>query len=83
MILAVCECGYRIEADTQPGDFDADIYEAGTMRGLAEQFVDEGLIGEIPERLQFYIDYDAIARDLSMDYAQAEVVGTHLIYRCA
>ena len=53
------------------------------MRALAEQFVDDGLFGDIPERLQFYIDYDAIARDLSMDYGEAEIAGTHLIYRSA
>lgn len=53
------------------------------MRDLAEQFVDEGLFGDIPERLQFYIDYDAIARDLSVDYSVAEVAGQNLIYRSA
>ena len=82
VILAVGERSYTLEANTQPSDFDVDIYEMDTMRELAEQFVDEGYFGDIPERLQFYIDYDAIARDLSMDYAEAEVAGTHLIYRC-
>ena len=83
VILAVGECGYAFEADTQPSDFDVDIYEVDTMRDLAEQFVDEGLFGDIPERLQFYIDYDAIARDLSIDYAEAEIAGIRLIYRAA
>ena len=83
VILAVGECGYVFEDSTQPGDFDLDIYPFDTMRELAAHFVEEGLFGDIPERLQFYIDYDAIARDLSMDYAEAEVAGSHLIYRSA
>lgn len=83
VILAVGECGYRFEDITQPDDFDLDIYHLDTMRDLAEQFVDEGLFGDIPERLQFYINYDAIARDLSVDYSEAEVAGQRLIYRSA
>ncbi|MEP3785595.1 MULTISPECIES: antirestriction protein ArdA [Paracoccaceae] len=83
VILAVGECGYRFEATTQPNDFDLEIHHIETMRELAEQFVDEGQFGDIPERLQFYIDLDAIARDLAIDYAEAEVAGTRLIYRAA
>ncbi|WP_299297215.1 hypothetical protein [uncultured Tateyamaria sp.] len=37
------------------------------MRELTEDFVEQGLFGDIPEPLHFYIDYDAIARDLSVD----------------
>lgn len=83
VIIAVGDCGYTFDANTQPSDFDIDIYELDTMRELAEQFVDEGLFGDIPEPLQFYIDYDAIAHDLSMDYSQTEIAGTSLIYRSA
>lgn len=83
VILAVGQCGFRFEDNTHPSDFDLDIYHFDTMRELAEHFVEEGLFGDIPERLQFYIDYDAIARDLSVDYAEATVAGTCLIYRCA
>ena len=53
------------------------------MRDLAIEFVDEGFFGDIPERLQFYIDYDAIARDLSVDYSEAVIAGERLIFRCA
>jgi antirestriction protein len=83
VILAVGECGYRFEASTQPSDFDLDIYHVEKMRELAEEFVEEGLYGDIPEHLQFYIDYDAIARDLAADYSEAEVAGQRLIYRSA
>jgi len=83
-ILAVVEGGYSFDPDTvDPDDFELDIYHLDTMKALAEQFVDEGLFGEIPEQLQYYIDLDAIARDLSMDYTETEVAGQRLIYRCA
>ena len=52
------------------------------MKELAERFVDEGLFGEIPDHLAHYIDYDAIAHDLAMDYAETEIAGVRLIYRC-
>lgn len=82
VILAVGECGHSFDAKTCPCDFDLEIHACVTMRELAEQFVDEGLYGVIPERLEFYIDYEAIARDLSMDYAEAEIAGIPLVYRC-
>ncbi len=80
IVIAVGECGYGFDPDPQA--YDVDIYPVGSMRELAEQFVDEGLFGDIPERLQHYIDYDAIGYDLSMDYAEIEVAGERLIYRC-
>ena len=52
------------------------------MRDLAESFVDEGLYGTIPDHLAHYIDYDAIARDLSMDFTETEIAGVRLIYAC-
>lgn len=82
VILAVGECGYAFDVKTCPDDFDLDIYEGVTMRELADQFVEEGLFGDTPERLQFYIDYDAIARDLSVDYTETEIAGQRLVYRC-
>lgn len=83
VIIAVGECGYRFETTTAPDDFEVDIYHTETLRELAEQFVDEGLFGDIPERLQFYLDYDAIARDLGVDHSETEVAGERLIYRAA
>ena len=51
---------------------DVEIYEETNMNELAEQFVEDGLFGNIPKALINYIDYDAIARDLSMDYTEVE-----------
>lgn len=82
VILAVGECGYQFDDNTSPTDFDIDIYDVGSMRELAEQFVEEGLYGDIPESLQFYIDYEAIARDLAVDYSETVIAGSRIIYRC-
>jgi len=49
---------------------DCDLYEDMSFKDLAYEFVEEGLFGEIPEHLANYIDYDAIARDLEMDYTE-------------
>ena len=83
VIIAVGECGYDFDLATgDPDDFDIDIYAVDSLRELAEQFVDEGLLGDIPSHLAPYIDYDAIARDLAMDYGQTYIAGTRLVYRC-
>ncbi len=81
VIIATGECGYAFTDQTQSSDFDIDIYEVASLRELAEQFVEEGLFGETPDHLQSYIDYDAIARDLSMDYSCIEIAGCHYVYR--
>lgn len=82
--LAVGECGYAFDpAKDSPDDIELDIYPVETLRELAEQFVEEGLFGEIPDRLQHYLDYDAIARDLGMDYTETTIGGERLVYRCA
>lgn len=82
-VIAVGECGYELDADKNAlNDLELEIYEIDTMRELAEQFVDDGLFGEVPPSFQNYIDYDAIARDLSIDYTETVIAGQHLIYRC-
>jgi hypothetical protein len=50
--------------------YDVDIYDyrdnksfTDTFELLASDFIDEGLFGEIPKALEFYIDYERIARD--------------------
>jgi hypothetical protein len=84
LIIAIGECGYSFDLENDdPDDLDIDIYDLDTMKELAEQFVDEGLFGEIPEHLQHYIDYDAIAYDLSMDYTETTIAGIRLIYRAS
>ena len=84
VIIAVGEAGYDFNPEKDdPDDFDIDLYELDTLRDLAEQFIDEGLFGEIPENIRFYLDYNAIARDLGMDYTEIRLNGANYIYRCA
>lgn len=83
-IIAVGEVGCCFDPETvSPSDFDVDIYHVDSMKELAEQFVEEGLFGNIPEHLANYIDMGAIAYDLAMDYTETEVAGERLIYRAA
>lgn len=81
-ILGVGEYGleFDLEAD-DPNELDVDIYHLDSLRDLAEQFVDEGVMGDIPESMRFYFDYDAFARDLAVDYSETEIAGQRLIYR--
>lgn len=81
LIIAVGEIGYDFDPYNESNHDDIELYRVDNMRELAEQFVEEGLFGDIPERLQFYIDYDAIARDLAFDYSEIEIAGERLIYR--
>lgn len=46
---------------------DITFYQDMSLKDVAEEMVDEGLFGDIPESIINYIDYDAIARDLSYD----------------
>ena len=82
-ILAIGESGLSFDPNTvDPWNLDIDVYRIDCMRNLAIEFVEEGLLGDIPERLQFYIDYNAIARDLSVEYSEAIIAGERLVYRC-
>lgn len=82
-IIANGECGYGFNPDTDNIEsMDLDVYEVESLKELAEQFIDEGLFGEIPAHLQNYIDLEAIARDLSVDYAMTDIAGDRLAYRC-
>ena len=81
VIIAVGEGGYTFDAQRDPDHYGLDVYYADSLRDLAGQFVDEGLYGDIPEQLQYYIDYDAIARDLAVEYTETVIAGERLIYR--
>jgi antirestriction protein len=83
VIVAVGECGYRFDIETDdPDDLDVDLYTEMTLSDLAHQFVDEGLFGDIPASIASYIDYDAIARNLGMDYTEITIAGETCVYRC-
>lgn len=84
VIVSVREAGYGFDlSKDDPDQFEVEFYPFDTLRELAEHFVDEGLFGEIPKAIANYLDYDAIARDLGMDYGQTTLDGTRYIYRCS
>ncbi len=82
-IIGVGENGEAFDLDSDNvDDLEVDIYFDMTMRELAIEFIDEGLFGDIPKPIENYIDYDAIARDLGMDYSEFILAGKNVIYRC-
>lgn len=82
-IIAVGECGYSFDPDSiDPDIFEVDIYEDMSLRELAEHFVEEGLYGPIPETIAYYLDYEAIANDLGVEYTETEIAGRRLTYAC-
>ena len=83
VIIAVGEAGYKFTlGDDTPGQFEVELYQADSLADLAAQFVEEGLYGEIPDPLRNYRDYEAIARDLSVEYGDVQLDGTRYIYGC-
>lgn len=80
--LRLAKWGMIIDPNNiSPSEFDIDIYHVESMKELAEQFVDDGLFGDIPSHLSNYIDMDAIVRDLTFDYTETEIAGQFCIYR--
>ena len=83
VIIAVGEAGYRFTfGGDEPDQFEVDLHRADGLAHLAAQFFEEGLYGEIPEPLRNYVDYDAIARDLRVEYGEIHLDDTRCIYRC-
>lgn len=83
ILIAVGEAGYSFDLNSSdPDDFEVNLYPDTTMRELAEQFIDEGLFGEIADNIACYLDYDAIVRDLAMDYTETTIAGARYVYRC-
>ena len=79
-IIAMGHVG-GLSLDDDPHRRDVSIYHARDLTELAEQFVDDGLFGEIPDHLIHYIDYEAIGRDLRFDYHEITVAGETFFYR--
>ena len=46
---------------------DIIFWAHGDMEDIAEEMVEMGYYGQVPYRLQYYIDYSAIARDLEIN----------------
>jgi len=67
--------------DIEPNDLDIEVYYDMTFRELAQEFIDDGCLGDIPKHLENYIDVDKYAYDLKMDYNEFRLGSTTLIYR--
>lgn len=78
VIIAVGEVGYTLDQDI---DDAIDLYPDITLKDLVEQFIEEGMYGPISEAIQFYLDTDKMARDLSCDYTETRIDGTDYVYR--
>lgn len=46
---------------------EVTFYTGMDLADVAEELVEEGIFGDIPESIQGYLDYDKIARDLRID----------------
>lgn len=81
--IAATECGFTPKGNaSDPDTLDVEIFNIDSLRELAEQFVEDGLYGDIPDSLQYYIDYDAIARDLAMEYSETTIAGETIVFAC-
>lgn len=84
LVIAVGEGGASFDLETDdPDDIEIDLYPDTKLTDLAYQFVDEGLLGELSDRLVMYLDYDRIARDLAHDYTETNLRGETYVYRLA
>ncbi len=62
---------------------DVDVY-AMTIKELAEHFAEEGIYpAGVTEPILPYLDYDLLARDLSMDYTEITCMGTTYCVRAS
>lgn len=57
---------------------DYSYYDSMTLTEVAEELVNDGLFGEIPNNIKNYIDYEAIGNDLSHDgYEEIQSTDMH------
>lgn len=83
LIIADGECGYDLDPSAgNMHQLDLDVHEVDNLKELAKRFVDEGLFGGVLKAFENYIDYEAIARDLSIEYATTTIAGDRFAYRC-
>ncbi len=60
------ELGYKFNEAIEKYE-DVTVYQGMRIIDVAEELVEDGCFGEIPESIAPYIDYEAIARDLEID----------------
>lgn len=83
VIIAVGEYGYSFDPSTiDPESFEIDVTPAENLQAFARDCVEDGWFGSVPEALAPYIDYDAVARDLGIDYCEITIAGESFVYAC-
>jgi len=76
LLYLTCELGYEFEDAINRID-DVEFYQDMRVEEVAEELVEEGVLGEISDFLKFYIDYKKLARDLEIDgYSYIQGLGT-------
>ncbi len=60
------ELGYKFDEAIEKYE-DVTVYQGMRIIDVAEELVQDGCFGEIPESIAPYIDYEKIARDLEID----------------
>lgn len=81
-IVAVGKAGYpHDQMMKNPNYLLIDIHYVDNLTDLAKQLVVDGRYGDIPDNFYCYIDYEAIAEDLSDDYHETKVARKKLVYR--
>jgi Antirestriction protein len=66
-LKAIQDCWFSSVEDVADHKDDIYYHDCSDFTELAELFVELGYLGEIPDRLIIYIDYEAFGRDLSIE----------------
>jgi len=67
--------GYTREESLEKHE-DVMFYKDMTLEDVARELVEEGIFGDIADNIKCYLDYESIARDLSMDSYHETSKGT-------
>lgn len=82
----VCDSNYMVKTLQASAEVFTDIKEAldlieegslalhenQSMEDIAENYVEEGLFGDVNEKLSYYIDYERLGRDIMLDGGYTE-----------
>lgn len=83
LLIAVGEqrCDFDLSKDT-PSDFDIEVCDTvNSMQEFAEKLLKDGYLGEIPQSLKPYLDYDEIIADILKEYAVLALYDKLVMYR--
>lgn len=80
VIYLIESVGYKREEALERYE-DVMFYKDMTLEDVAEELVEEGCFGNIADNIKCYLDYEKLARDLSIDGYHETEKGT--FYSCA